>query len=90
MADEDLVLARRAEIRKVAETHGVPTIRWWPPKKADFLIGDLPASLREFRADLERVLGCKVAIYLAGQQPEELQRRLAEQTVPLEEEVPRP
>jgi hypothetical protein len=36
------------------------------------------------------VLGCKVAIYLAGQQPEEVQRRLAEQTVPLEEEVPRP
>jgi hypothetical protein len=88
MSDDDLVPARGAEIHRVAKAHGVPTIRWWPPQKADFLIEELPGSLRDFRADLERVLGCKVAIYLAGQQPEEVQRRLAEQPVPLEEESP--
>jgi hypothetical protein len=85
MADDDLVRARRAEIRRVAQAHGVETIRWWPPQKADFLIGELPESLRELRADLQRVLGCKVSIYLSEHQPEEVRRRLAEQTVDLEE-----
>ena len=84
MADDDLVRARRAEIRRVAQAHGVETIRWWPPRKADFLIGELPESLRELRADLQRVLGCRVSIYLSEQQPEEVRRRLAEQTVDLE------
>jgi flagellar motor switch protein FliG len=85
MAGEDLVRTRRAEIRRVAQSHGVDTIRWWPPRKADFLIGELPQSLRELRSDLERVLGCKVSIYLSEQQPEEVRRRLAEQTIDLEE-----
>lgn len=81
----DLVLTRRAEIRRVAQAHGVASIRWWPPRKADFVIGELPESLRELRTDLERVLGCKVAIYLVDHQPEEVRRRLDEQTIALEE-----
>ncbi len=85
MAGDDLVRARRAEIRRVAQAHGVETIRWWPPQKADFLIGELPESLRELRADLQRVLGCKVSIYLSEHQPEVVRRRLDEQTVDLEE-----
>lgn len=85
MSRADLVLTRRAEIRRVAQAHGVETIRWWPPRKADFVIGELPESLRELRTDLERVLGCRVAIYLVDNQPEEVRRRLAEQTVDLDE-----
>jgi hypothetical protein len=81
----DLVLTRRAEIRRVAHEHGVETIRWWPPRKADFVIGELPESLRELRTDLEKVLGCKVAIYLVDHQPEEVRRRLADQTIDLDE-----
>jgi hypothetical protein len=88
MAGDDLVRARRAEIRRVAQAHGVETIRWWPPRKSDFLIGELPESLRELRADLQRVLGCKVSIYLAEQQSEEVRRRLTEQTVDLVEGGP--
>ena len=81
----DLALARREDIRRVARTHGVDSIRWWPPRRADFLIGELPPSLGELRADLERVLGCRVAIYLAEHQPDEVRRRLAEQTVDLDD-----
>ena len=85
MAGDDLVGARRAEIRRVAQAHGVESIRWWPPRKADFVIGDLPESLRELRTDLERVLGCRVAIYLVDHQPEEVRRRLTAQTIDLED-----
>jgi ribosomal protein S3 len=85
MDREDLALTRRSEIRRVAQSHGVESIRWWPPRKADFVIGELPESLRELRTDLERVLGCKVAIYLVDNQPEEVRRRLTAQTVDLED-----
>jgi hypothetical protein len=85
MDREDLALTRRSEIRRVAQSHGVESIRWWPPRKADFVIGELPESLRELRIDLERVLGCKVAIYLVDNQPEEVRRRLTAQTVDLED-----
>jgi ribosomal protein S3 len=85
MDREDLALTRRSEIRRVAQAHGVESIRWWPPRKADFVIGELPESLRELRTDLERVLGCKVAIYLVDNQPEEVRRRLTAQTVDLED-----
>src|SRR2546423_8460718 len=85
MAGEDLVRTRGGEIRRVAQAHGVDTIRWWPPRKADFLIGELPQSLRELRSDLERVLGCRVAIYLVDHQPEEVRRRLTAQTIDLED-----
>ena len=82
---KDLALARRADIRRIARTHGVDSIRWWPPRRADFVIGELPQSLGDLRADLERVLGCRVAIYLVGHQPEEVRRRLTEQTVDLDD-----
>ena len=85
MAREDLAFARRAEICKLALSHGVESIRWWPPRRADFVIGELPESLREFRSDLEKLLGCRVAIYLVDQQSEDVRRRLTEQTVDLED-----
>lgn len=85
MSDDDLALARSAEIRRVAQAHGIASIRWWPPRRADFVIAEPPESLRELRADLQRVLGCRVAIYLSAHQPEEVRRRLAEQTVGLED-----
>jgi hypothetical protein len=85
MTREDLAFARRAEIRRVAQAHGVETIRWWPPRRADFVIGELPQSLRELRADLEKVLGCRVAIYLVDHQPDDVRRRLTEQTIDLED-----
>jgi hypothetical protein len=85
MAREDLAFARRVEIRRVALSHGVESIRWWPPRRADFVIGELPESLREFRSDLEKLLGCRVAIYLVDQQSEDVRRRLTEQTVDLED-----
>ena len=85
MSGDELALSRRAEISRVAQAHGVASIRWWPPRRADFVISDPPESLRELRSDLERLLGCRVAIYLSAHQPEEVRRRLAEQTVELEE-----
>ena len=85
LGGKDLALARRAEIRRVARTHGVDSIRWWPPRRADFVIGELPQSLGDLRADLERVLGCRVAIYLVGHQPEEVRRKLTEQTIDLDD-----
>ena len=85
MAREDLAFARRADIRKLALSHGVESIRWWPPRRADFVIGELPESLREFRSDLEKLLGCRVAIYLVDQQSEDVRRRLTEQTVDLQD-----
>ena len=85
MASEHLALARRRDIRRIALTHGVDSIRWWPPSRADFVIGELPQSLVELRADLQRALGCRVAIYLAEHQPEEVRRRLAEQTIDLDD-----
>jgi len=85
MAREDLAFARRAEIRKLALSHGVESIRWWPPRRADFLISELPQSLREFQSDLEKLLGCRVAIYLVDQQSEDVRRRLTEQTVDLQD-----
>jgi hypothetical protein len=73
----EVVASHWAEIRKVAGGHGVDEIRWWPPTydiqgSADFLVDGELGSLRELRADLERELGCQVAIYLAHQAPPEL------------------
>ena len=73
----EVVSTHWAEIRRVAGGHGVDEIRWWPPTygiqgSADFLVDGELGSLRELRADLERELGCQVAIYLAHQAPPEL------------------
>jgi hypothetical protein len=77
MKVRELVASQWAAIRQVAGGHGIDRIRWWPPtygpeSSADFLVDGELGSLRELRVDLERALGCKVAIYLAHQAPPEL------------------
>jgi hypothetical protein len=74
MKVRELVASRWPAIREVAVGHGIERIRWWPPtygldRSADFLVDGELGSLRELRADLERELGCQVAIYLADQVP---------------------
>ena len=75
--------AARGTIRELARRHGLGAIRWWPPNEGDFLVEGLPLSLREFRYELERVLGCKVAIYLADCLAAETRDRLQLETVDL-------
>jgi hypothetical protein len=70
-------------IREVARRHGLDAIRWWPPNEGDFLVEGLPLSLRALRAELERALGCRVAIYLADCLAEETRDRLRRETVDL-------
>lgn len=53
------------------------------PGWADFLVEGIPGSLPALRADLERALGCRVAIYLADQLPTDAWQRIAPQTVPV-------
>ena len=76
-------VARRGAIRELASRHGLDAVRWWPPNDGDLLVEGLPASLRQLRADLERALGCKVAIYLADCLAEETRGRLRGETVDL-------
>jgi len=75
--------AARRTIRELARRHGLGAIRWWPPNEGDFLVEGLPLSLREFRYELERALGCKVAIYLADCLAAETRDRLQLETVDL-------
>jgi hypothetical protein len=77
MKVRQLVASRWTAIRQVAGGHGIDRIRWWPAtygaeSSADFLVDGELGSLRELRVDLERALGCKVAIYLADQVPPDL------------------
>jgi hypothetical protein len=77
-------VARRGAIRELASRHGLEAVRWWPPNDGDLLVeGMPPQSLRELRADLERALGCKVAIYLADRLESETRDRLLGETVDL-------
>lgn len=76
-------VACRGAIRELASRHGLDAVRWWPPNDGDLLVEGLPASLRQLRADLERALGCKVAIYLADCLAEETRSRLRGETVDL-------
>jgi hypothetical protein len=82
---EHLISARRQAIQGVATQHDVDGLRWWPPTASpswlDFLVDGVPGSLPAFRADLERALGCRVAIYLADQLPADVRQRIAPQTV---------
>jgi hypothetical protein len=63
--------SRRPAIRRVATQHAVGRVRWWPPsinsRCLDLLVESAPPSLPAFRRDLERALGCRVAVYLPGQ-----------------------
>lgn len=76
-------VARRGAIRELASRHGLDAVRWWPPNDGDLLVEGLPASLRQLRADLERALGCRVAIYLADTLADETRDRLREETIDL-------
>lgn len=82
MVRSDLV-RQRVAIRELARRHGLAAIRWWPPNEGDFLVDGLPASLLQLRADLQRTLGCRVAIYLADRLTAEARERLREETVDL-------
>jgi hypothetical protein len=75
----------RGAIQEIAERHGLDTVRWWPPNAGDLLVGGAALDLRRFRSELERALGCKVAIYLAEQLPPEVRERLRSETVDLME-----
>jgi hypothetical protein len=80
-----LIDTRRQAIRGVASQHRVGSVRWWPPTVnptwLDLVVDDVPASLPAFRSDLERALGCRVAVYLAGQIPKEAWGRILIDTV---------
>src|SRR5215467_863284 len=76
-------VAQRGAIRELASRHGLEAVRWWPPNDGDLLVEGLPLSLRQLRADLERALGCKVAIYLADRLEAETRDRLRGETVDL-------
>jgi hypothetical protein len=81
--DSPPAVARRGAIRELASRHGLAAVRWWPPNDGDLLVEGLPSSLRQLRADLERALGCKVAIYLADRLETETRDRLRGETVDL-------
>ena len=76
-------MARRGAIRELASRHGLEAVRWWPPNDGDLLVEGLPVSLGQLRADLERALGCKVAIYLADRLETATRDRLRAETVDL-------
>jgi len=76
-------VAHRREIRALATRHGLGAVRWWPPNDGDLLVEGVPPSLRRLRADLERTLGCTVAIYLADCLADETRDRLRQETVDL-------
>lgn len=76
-------VARRGAIRELASRHGLEAVRWWPPNDGDLLVEGLPLSLRQLRSELERALGCRVAIYLADCLAAETRDRLRGETVDL-------
>jgi hypothetical protein len=82
-----LIHARRQAILGVARQHQVGRLRWWPPAAnpiwLDFVVEDVPDNLPALRSDLESTLGCRVAIYLADQIPQEAWGRLLVETVRL-------
>ena len=84
---QHLIDARRQAIRRVASQHQVAGLRWWPPSASpvwlDFLVEGRPPSLRAFRTDLESALGCRVAVYVADQIPQEAWGRMLVETVAL-------
>jgi hypothetical protein len=74
---------RRGQVRELAARHGLDAVRWWPPNDGDLLVEGVPRSLRQLRTELERALGCKVAIYLADTLADETRDRLRGETVDL-------
>ncbi|HSR24164.1 MAG TPA: hypothetical protein VLW53_11475 [Candidatus Eisenbacteria bacterium] len=84
---QHIVDARRQAIRIVASRHRVRGIRWWSPTAStaclDFLVEGRPDSVVALRSELEQVLGCRVAIYLADQIPREAWGGILAETVAL-------
>jgi hypothetical protein len=82
-----LVDSRRPAIRRLALQHAAGRVRWWPPSIhascVDLLVEHSPPDLAAFRRDLERALGCRVAVYVAGQIPREAWGRILVETVAL-------
>ncbi|HZU18403.1 MAG TPA: nucleotidyltransferase [Candidatus Dormibacteraeota bacterium] len=80
-----VVAQRRPAIRALAGRHGVAAMRWWPAvadlDRMDFLVEGGQTSLGRFRADLERLLGCPVAVYPAELLPAEARTRIWAETV---------
>jgi hypothetical protein len=76
---------RRDVVLAVADRHHVSSIRWWPPSMTanwlDILVEELPSSLPAFRSELERALGCRVAVYVASRIPQEVWGRVLVETV---------
>jgi hypothetical protein len=87
---QNLLLTRRSEILEVADRYGVEGLHWWPPQPGDFVVEGLPDRLRSLQADLERILGCRVAIYLIEHWPHEHRRRLEGEMVQLGNDCPGP
>ena len=86
MKAEDQIQGRMESIRGLAELYGLEGIRWWPgsgdvPASMDFLVDGQPAGFRGFQADLEKALGCRVAIYLADRLPDEVRDKLAGESI---------
>lgn len=84
---QHIVDSRRQAIRSVASRHRVRGIRWWSPTAntacLDFLVEGRPDTVAALRSELEQVLGCRVAIYLADQIPREAWGGILAETVAL-------
>jgi len=80
-----VVAQRRRAIQALAGRHGVATMRWWPAvadlDRMDFLVEGGQTSLGRFRMALERLLGCRVAVYPAERLPAEARARIWAETI---------
>jgi hypothetical protein len=80
-----VVAQRRWAIRALAGRHGVAAMRWWPAVtdlgRMDFLVEGNQISLGRFRMALERLLGCRVAIYPIERLPAEARAKIWAETV---------
>ena len=71
----------------MARQHRAGAVRWWAPAAdpvwLDLVVEAAPNGSAAFRSDLERALGCRVAVHLAAQFPTEAWGRLLVETVSL-------
>ncbi len=86
MKAEDQIQGRMESIRGLAEVYGLEGIRWWPgsgdaPASMDFLVAGQPDSFKGLQGDLEKALGCRVAIYLADRLPDEVRDKLESESI---------
>jgi hypothetical protein len=76
-------VAATPAIRELARRYDLKTLRWWPPNEGDFLVEDLPVQLSTLRSELERAIGCRVAIYVTDLQTAETRSRLNRESIDL-------